>query len=196
MGLFDPAGREVRLEVRCNEQEEGVVQMLEGLEKQVQKGQKSHGGGLPLRILHHTLPHPDDRGEYPGQMAEGRTIMNVQDDKLVQELNAAIGWLALNPKNAGVAREYLTAPTIDDTLLSEVEAQTNFRTIGSNDVTHAFNAFVRLEVQLGMKILDRLLKFPWAVGAGQSGCCFGPTAWRLCWVRSGMIRCAAFCGCS
>ncbi len=40
MGLYDAAGRDIRLEVRYSAKEEGVVQMLEGLAKAVSKGAK------------------------------------------------------------------------------------------------------------------------------------------------------------
>ena len=40
MGLYDAAGRDIRLEVRYSQKEEGVIKMLEKLERQVRRGAK------------------------------------------------------------------------------------------------------------------------------------------------------------
>ena len=40
MGLYDDAGRDIRLGVRYSEKEEGVIRMLEELERQVRRGQR------------------------------------------------------------------------------------------------------------------------------------------------------------
>ena len=40
MGLYDAAGRDIRLEVRYSQKEEGVIKMLEKLERKVRRGAK------------------------------------------------------------------------------------------------------------------------------------------------------------
>lgn len=90
--------------------------------------------------------------------------MNVQDANILKELTEALQWLRLTAKNTEVAWEYFTARDGDDTLLNQVEPQTNFRGLPRENVIYACNGFVRYETRSGVKILDRVLKFLWAAG--------------------------------
>ena len=90
--------------------------------------------------------------------------MNIQDANIRKELTEALQWLQLTTRNTEVAWAYFTASDEDDTLLEQVEPQTNFRGMPRENVTFACNGFVRYETRSGMKILGRALKFLWAAG--------------------------------
>ena len=89
--------------------------------------------------------------------------MNVQDQRVQQELKEGLGWLSLSPHNEGVLRTYVFLEERDDGILSTVK-QDNFNSVSLNGALFFSVYFSRIAEAVKKPVMERLLEFLWAVG--------------------------------